>query len=216
MAVDRDTLRSLPCVFNKSELKEAEAGGDPLALFQEWFSEALRLEIPQANAFTLATADNQGQPSARVLLLKEADDKGFVFYTNYGSRKGDDLASNPRAAMCFYWREMEKQVRIEGRVERVSREESADYFRTRPRESRLGAHASQQSAPIEDREALDRRFAAAESRFPEEETPLPDAWGGFRLLPHSLEFWQGRSGRLHDRLIYRRHGSQWDRTRLQP
>ncbi len=214
--IDRETLRSLPCVFNQSELKEAEAGDDPFALFREWFQEAVRREIPQANAFTLATADHSGRPSARVLLLKEADARGFVFYTNYLSRKGRDLEENPQAAICFYWREMEKQVRIEGRIERVSRAESADYFRTRPRESQLGAHASIQSVELPGRELLDEKYQEAETRYAGEDVLLPDYWGGYRLLPESIEFWQGRPSRLHDRLLFQRDGDRWRRVRLSP
>lgn len=217
MSIDRNQLHNLRVVYNKSQLLEEEAGRDPIALFGLWFSEALEEKLPDANACTLATADATGRPSARIVLLKEFDEHGFVFYTNYDSRKGRELDANPRAALCFYWPQMEKQVRIEGSVKRVPREESEAYFRTRPRESQLGAHASRQSSIVTDRAELDAEYARLEADYRDLETvPLPATWGGYRLRPDSLEFWQGRASRLHDRLRFARIQDGWKRDRLAP
>jgi pyridoxamine 5'-phosphate oxidase len=189
---------------------------DPIVQFRRWFEEVEAAGIAEANAMVLATASPNAEPSARTVLLKEADERGFVFYTNYESRKGKELELNPRASLVFFWKELQRQVRVEGTVERLPREESALYFATRPRESQLGAWASFQSRVLADRRTLMDRYAEMERRFRGMEIPLPDHWGGFRLVPRQMEFWIGRSGRLHDRFRYTRTGDRWRIDRLYP
>ena len=186
---------------------------DPVRLFQDWFAAAEESGMNLPEAVTLATATKAGRPSARMVLLKAADEKGFVFYTNYASRKARELRANPQAALVAYWEALERQVRIEGPVHVLEEEESAAYFATRPRASQIGAWASRQSAELEGRLVLKSRFAAAEERFRGREVPLPPFWGGFRLVPDRLEFWQGRPRRLHERLVFEKADSAW-KTRL--
>ncbi len=196
-------------------LVESGASADPLEQFLEWFRAVESLE-EEPNAMTLATVSQDGQPSARMVLLKDVDARGFTFFTNYDSRKGGELAANPRASLLFYWRSMERQVRIEGRVERVADAESDAYFRTRPIEARWSAYASPQSRQVEGRLELDTRVDGVRRQFGEA-VPRPAWWGGFRLHPHAFEFWQGRPNRLHDRLRYDSgDGSTWRRQRLAP
>ncbi|KTT45019.1 pyridoxine 5'-phosphate oxidase [Pseudomonas oryzihabitans] len=204
--------------YTRDGLTEAQAPADPYALFGQWFEEAVRTEQPpvEANACWLATVDAEGQPHCRVLLLKGVDAQGFVFYTNYDSAKGQQMAAQPRAAMTFFWPALERQVRIEGTVEQVSGEESDAYYRVRPLGSRLGAWASPQSQPIADRHELEQRLAAVQERFADGEPSRPPFWGGYRLKPQRIEFWQGRSSRLHDRLDYQRNENGWQRQRLAP
>ncbi len=216
---DSQGIKHLRRDFGRDSLVEEFAGDDPLALFGRWFDAALDAKLRDANAFVLSTADADGRPSSRVLLLKDYSSAGFVFYTNYASRKGEDLARNPLGAILFYWAEHERQVRIEGAVAKVSREESAAYFASRPRESQLGAHASHQSHEIKDRAELENRFAGLEREYGSEgAVPLPEDWGGYILQPEAIEFWQGRSNRLHDRLLYTKRGDEasWNRARLSP
>jgi pyridoxamine 5'-phosphate oxidase len=203
--------------YTRAGLKESDADPDPIEQFRNWFDEALAADLHEPNAMTLATATPAGRPSARTVLLKGFDGGGFVFYTNYEGRKGWELETNPYAALVFYWGELERQVRIEGHVSRISEEESDAYFAGRPRGSQLGAWASEQSRPVEDRSTLEERLRALEAEHEGREVPRPPFWGGYRVEPETVEFWQGRENRLHDRLRYRRSESgEWRRERLQP
>lgn len=197
-------------------LREQEMLADPLDQFEAWLNEALELDLEDATAMTLATADSSGAPSCRIVLLKRVDDDGFHFFTDYRSRKARELEENPRAALAFFWRTMERQVRILGDVERVDREESEAYFRTRPRESRLSTWASHQSSVISGRETLEKQYSEVAERFEGQDVPLPAWWGGYRVRPASIEFWQGRSHRLHDRLRYTLEDGRWQLERLAP
>lgn len=198
-------------------LSESDMDADPIRQFEAWFRQALAANLPEPNAMTLATATPDGQPSARIVLLKAFDASGFTFYTNYEGRKGRELTANPRAALLFFWPELQRQVRIAGTVERVSDAESDDYFRSRPLGSRLGAWASAQSEVIPSRDVLEDRVREVAQRFPDGEVPRPPFWGGFRVRPLTIEFWQGRPDRLHDRLRYQRvQPDGWRIERLSP
>lgn len=197
-------------------LDAADLDPDPFKQFDTWFQQALGAGLTEPTAMTLATASRDGRPSARTVLLKGFDPRGFIFYTNHGSRKARELEENPHAALVLHWAPLERQVCITGTVSRASRDEAEAYFRTRPRASQLGAWASRQSEVVESREELERQMAELEARFRDREVPLPPFWGGFRLAPQTLEFWQGRAGRLHDRLRYRRDGGRWVIERLSP
>jgi pyridoxamine 5'-phosphate oxidase len=199
-------------------LAEDDVGDDPFALFADWFEEAVGAGLVEPNGMTLATADAAGRPSARVVLLKGFDRSGFRWFTNYESRKADDLAANPHAALLFWFDRLERQIRIEGVVERVPEAVSDDYFAKRPRGSRIGAWASPQSRPVAHRDELDRLEREVAARFGDGEVPRPPHWGGFKLVPHAFEFWQGRSARLHDRFRFTRAdaGDGWTRQRLAP
>lgn len=201
--------------YKHGALDEEHAATDPIDQFSRWWDEALRAEVVEPNAMTLASADADGKPAARTVLLKGFDARGFVFYTNYESRKGRELAANPRASLLFFWRELERQVRIDGTVERVDAEESDAYFASRPLASRIGAWASPQSQPISGKAWLMARAAEMGLRHGLN-PPRPAHWGGFRVTPAEIEFWQGRPSRLHDRLLYRRDSEQWQRSRLAP
>jgi pyridoxamine 5'-phosphate oxidase len=198
-------------------LLEADAAPDPFTQFHRWFNEALAASIQEPNAMSLATVSPEGTPSLRVVLLKDLDAQGFTFFTNYASRKGQDLAQNPAAALCFHWRELERQVRIEGHIEKLPRPQSEAYFRSRPRGSQIGAWVSAQSTVIGGRETLDEAQRIYEERFAGLEVPMPDFWGGYLLRPKAIEFWQGRPSRLHDRLLYHQdEASTWRISRLSP
>ncbi|MFQ5891058.1 MAG: pyridoxamine 5'-phosphate oxidase [Gemmatimonadota bacterium] len=197
-------------------ISELTASDDPIAMFAEWFEDAKRSGILMPEKMTLATATRDGIPSARMMLLKDVDERGFVFYTNYESRKSRELLENPHAALVFHWPVLQRQVRVEGTVAKLTREESEAYFRTRSRGSRLGAWASGQSRELASRAELDRRFRECDEKFRGREVPLPPFWGGFRLETRRIEFWQGRLNRLHDRLLYTRIDGGWAVVRLFP
>jgi len=209
------SIASLRREYMGESLDEADVAAEPFTQFQRWFDEALRTELPMPNAMTLATATTNGTPSARIVLLKGIDHDGFVFYTSYHSRKGRELTANPRAALLFHWTELEREVRVEGAVERVSAGESDEYFASRPLGSRHAAIASPQSDPVENRAMLERSFAEAAAAHGDA-PQRPAHWGGYRLRPLAVEFWQGRPNRLHDRLLYTLDTGRWTLSRLAP
>jgi pyridoxamine 5'-phosphate oxidase len=203
--------------YARARLDEADVSHDPFVEFARWFAEAREAELPDPTAMTLATATADGAPSARIVLLKAFDERGFVFFTDYRSRKGAELEANPRAALVFYWGELDRQVRITGAVDRTSQEDSERYFSSRPLGSRLGAWASHQSRVIPGRAALEADLREVEARFGDGDVPLPEHWGGYRVTPEAIEFWQGRESRLHDRIRYvREAGGRWKVERLSP
>ncbi|MGB2867712.1 MAG: pyridoxamine 5'-phosphate oxidase [Bacteroidota bacterium] len=197
-------------------LDEKDVLQNPYTQFKLWFEDAVHAEIMEPTAMVLATATPEGVPSARVVLMKSFDDNGFVFYTNYDSRKGSELEKNPHAALLFFWVELGRQVRVEGVVRKTSEEKSVEYFATRPHDSRIGAWASQQSQIIASRSELEAKFQEYAAKFKEREIPKPDRWGGFTLEASRFEFWQGRESRLHDRIVYKRKENEWEIVRLAP
>jgi pyridoxamine 5'-phosphate oxidase len=211
-----DPIASLRLTYARATLGEGDVAATPVAQFVAWFDEARAAQLREPNAMTLATATPDGAPSARIVLLKGVDERGFVFFTDYRSRKGAELEANPRAALVFHWMELERQVRITGSVGRVSTAESEAYFVTRPVGSRIGAWASHQSRVISGRDELERREREVAARYQDGEVPLQPHWGGYRVAPESVEFWQGRPSRLHDRLRYVRDGGAWRVERLAP
>ncbi len=213
------SLADLRQEYRQASLRRDEVAAEPFAQFRSWFAAAQQSGIVEPNAMTLSTVDTTtGQPSSRIVLLKGLDDLGFTFFSNYASRKGLELATNARAALGFFWKELERQVNVRGVVEQVTREESEAYFHTRPRTSQLGAHASAQSSAIPGRPWLEEQFTALDRKYPEGTViPLPCTWGGYRLIPEAMEFWQGRPSRLHDRICYTREtGGGWRIDRLSP
>jgi pyridoxamine 5'-phosphate oxidase len=203
--------------YARESLSEGDVDANPFRQFEKWFAQAREAGLVEPNAMTLATATTKGVPSARVVLLKGVDERGFTFFTDYRSRKGDELEQNPAAALCFWWDALQRQVRIEGNVKRVRLDESAEYFRSRPRGSQIGAWASHQSSPLARRGELEDAVAARDRLHPEgTEVPLPPHWGGYRVEPWRIEFWQGRPSRLHDRIVYTRFDSAWAIGRLSP
>ena len=202
--------------YARARLDETHVSPNPVAEFDRWFNQAREAEVPEPNAMALATSTRDGVPSVRMVLLKGYDERGFVFFTDYRSCKGAELEGNPRAALAFYWGELERQVRIAGPVEKTSPEESAAYFRTRPLGSKLGAWVSHQSRVIPSRAELESGLREIKERFPTADVPLPPHWGGYRLRPEEVEFWQGREDRLHDRIRYVRDGERWRVERLSP
>ena len=209
-------LSDLRLSYTRAGLIESAADPDPMRQFSAWFDQALAADLTEPNAMALATADAAGNPNVRTVLLKGCDARGFVFFTNYESRKGRELDANPRASLLFYWAALERQVRVAGRVERVDPAESDAYFHGRPRGHQIGAWASRQSEVLDGRDALERNAREAAERFGEEPVPRPPHWGGYRVLPDAVEFWQGRENRLHDRLEYVRTGTGWLMRRLSP
>ena len=210
------TIANLRREYAKQALDEQSVAAEPLVQFRIWFDAALASGIVEPNAMLLSTADADGRPSARVVLLKDIDDSGLSFYTNYNSRKADDIAANPRVSLTFWWQELERQVRVEGRAEQLAEAESDLYFASRPRGSRLGAWASPQSAVVASREELEHALEEVETRFGDGDVARPPHWGGYRVVPDVVEFWQGRPARLHDRIRYRRSSDKWLIERLAP
>jgi pyridoxamine 5'-phosphate oxidase len=199
-----------------NELNESLINKNPFIQFTKWYESNLNSNLNEPTAMMLSTADVNGNSSARIVLLKEIDDRGFVFYTNYESRKGKDLKENPKAALTFYWDELRRQIRNEGKIEKVSIATSKEYFSSRPRESQIGAWVSEQSSVIPNRDFLENKYAEFEEKFGNEEIPLPDFWGGYRVIPNYFEFWQGRENRLHDRICYKKENDEWKIFRLAP
>ncbi len=213
MSLDPRPLRQH---YQRASLSEADLLASPFEQFQLWFEEAHAAGAPEPNAMTLATVDPEGHPDARMVLLKGIDERGFIFFTDHRSAKARELDANTDAALVFWWYELERQVRVRGAVEQLPQAAAAEYFASRPRGSQLGAWTSEQSAVIADRAALERRLEEVTARFSDTEVPLPPTWGGYRVIPREVEFWQGRPDRLHDRLRYRRDGERWVVERLAP
>lgn len=214
---DPEKLETLRREYSRQVITKENVKPDPFDQFSIWFNEALDSDVTDANAMTLSTSDSSGQPSSRIVLLKGFDEGGFRFYTNYKSKKAQDLKQNSRAALSFFWPALERQICIRGKVKMMNREDSAAYFETRPRESQLGAWASSQSSEIEDRKELEKNFEEVRQKFEQKKVPIPDFWGGFILWPTYIEFWQGRPRRLHDRILYtREEEGGWQISRLSP
>lgn len=209
-------MSTIPNNIKLEGLDEKTIDRDPIKQFQTWFNDAIEAKLPLPESMTLATATPDGKPSARMVLLKQVDDDGFVFFTNYKSAKAEQLDANPYASLVFYWPQLDRQVRVEGSVVRTSVEESREYFSTRPRESQIGAWASAQSEVISGREVLEERARDLEALYRDREIDCPEHWGGYRLMPERIEFWKSRIGRLHDRILYQREATGWTITRLAP
>jgi pyridoxamine 5'-phosphate oxidase len=216
MSLDPQQLAALRQDYSLAPLRRSDLLRDPIPQFLLWLEQARKAEVIEPNGMVLSTVDPAGQPWSRTVLLKACDSDGFTFFTNYQSSKGTHLASHPKAALTFWWGALERQVNITGTVSRTSHSESEAYFQSRPIKSQIGAWASSQSQPVPDRFTLEQLFRQVEERFPEGPLPLPPHWGGFRLAPKSIEFWQGRRSRLHDRFRYEKKGEEWDLTRLSP
>lgn len=209
-------INSLRHDFSKQTLDERDVNPDAVLQFEKWFKEAVDTHVNEPNAMTVCTATTAGKPSARILLLRNFNEDGFIFYTNYASRKGIEIMENPNCALLFFWPELERQVRIEGVLQKQTAAESDLYFNTRPRGSKLGAWTSEQSKIIASREVLDKEYSTLSKKYPSEDIPRPPSWGGYVLKPESIEFWQGRPSRLHDRILYTREKNNWKIERLAP
>jgi pyridoxamine 5'-phosphate oxidase len=214
--VTTDDIADLRREYADHGLSEDDLAADPITMFARWFEQAREAGLYEPNAMVVSTVSLAGQPSSRMVLLKGFSEEGFVFFTNLRSRKGEELAAEPRCALLFPWHPLERQVRVEGSAEVLPRDDVAAYFATRPRGARLGAHASHQSRVVASRGELDTAYARAEQAYPDDDVPVPDEWGGYRVRPEVVEFWQGRPGRMHDRLVYRRDADAWRTERLAP
>ncbi|MGQ0829595.1 MAG: pyridoxamine 5'-phosphate oxidase [Bacteroidota bacterium] len=212
----RKYINNLRSDFAKEKLDEKDVNTNPFLQFEAWFKEAVEAKVNEPNAMSLSTATKAGKPSSRIVLLRNFDDDGFVFYTNYTSRKGTEILKNPHVALLFFWPELERQVRIEGVLKKQSKEVSDSYFQSRPRGSKLGAWTSAQSKIVESRKVLDEEYEKLSKKYPDEHVPRPPHWGGYVLKPVSIEFWQGRPGRLHDRILYTYKNNKWKIERLAP
>ncbi|MEM6321546.1 MAG: pyridoxamine 5'-phosphate oxidase [Bacteroidota bacterium] len=217
MQVDNETIAALREDYRAKTLEITDVDANPFQQFKVWFQEALDSSVKEANAMTIATVNEAGQPSARIVLLKGFDENGFVFYTNYNSQKGRELAANPNIAAVFLWKDLERQIRIEGMAKKITRQASLAYFQSRPKGSQIGAWASPQSQVISDRSILEKNVEQLQATYQNEESlPIPDHWGGYVIQPQLIEFWQGRSSRLHDRICYTASGNEWKIERLAP
>jgi pyridoxamine 5'-phosphate oxidase len=215
--MNQQDIQNIRSEYNGEPLSEKDTAADPIKQFDKWFNEALKSGQNEPTAMTLATATHDGRPSARIVLMKGFDDKGFAFYTNYLSRKGKEIAKNPLGALLFFWDSLERQVRIEGTIEKLSKEDSEQYFRSRPKGSQVGAIVSPQSQEITDRDELEKKWSEAEAQYTDKDVPKPSYWGGYILRPRLVEFWQGRPSRLHDRILYKRiDNKNWKKVRLAP
>lgn len=212
----RNYLNSIRYDFAKQTLDERDVIANPIMQFAKWFEEAIGAQVLDPNAMTVCSATKAGKPSARILLLRNFSESGFVYYTNYTSRKGTEIAENPNCALLFFWPELERQIRIEGEVQKQTAEESDLYFKTRPRESKIGAWTSEQSKIISNREVLNKEYEKLSKKYPDENVPRPPYWGGYLLKPNTIEFWQGRPNRLHDRILYTKKNENWKIERLSP
>jgi pyridoxamine 5'-phosphate oxidase len=215
--MNQEDLENLREDYTAASLSENNSKGDPIKQFDLWFTEAQDAKVPERNAMTLATATYDGRPSARIVLLKGYYDAGFIFYTNYLSRKGKEITKNPVAALTFFWPSMERQVRIEGAIEKLTKEQSEKYFQTRPKNSQIGAVVSPQSQEIADRDVIEKKWKELEEEYADKDVPKPSFWGGYIVKPRLVEFWQGRTSRLHDRILYKKiDNKNWKKVRLAP
>ncbi|MEO6980444.1 MAG: pyridoxamine 5'-phosphate oxidase [Mucilaginibacter sp.] len=215
--MDQEKLENIRTDYSASALSESNTKADPIKQFEVWFNEAEKANVPEFNAMTLATATHDGRPSARIVLLKGIYPEGFVFYTNYLSRKGKEIAKNPVCALTFFWPLMERQVRIEGTLEKITKEQSEKYFHSRPKNSQIGATVSPQSQEIDSRDILEKKWNELSAEYADKEVPKPSFWGGYIVKPRMVEFWQGRSSRLHDRILYKKIDAKtWKKVRLAP